>query len=96
MIMHVVMWRFKEENKRENMDIFKNMLLELPPIIKEIKHMEVGKEVNLDYGNFDMVLVSEFKSMEDLEKYKENPAHVRVSNFCKTIRTERACVDYEI
>lgn len=96
MIMHIVMWKFIDDNKKENMNTFKKLLMQLPPIISEIKHMEVGKEVNVDNGNFDMVLVSEFKSLEDLEAYKEHPAHVKVSAFCKTIRTDRTCVDYEI
>ena len=96
MIMHIVMWKFTEENKKENMNTYKKRLMELPPIIKEIKHMEVGKEINIGGGNFDMVLVSEFKSMEDLQAYKEHPEHVKVLEFCSTICTERTCVDYEI
>ncbi|MEX1377364.1 MAG: Dabb family protein [Eubacteriales bacterium] len=96
MIMHIVMWKFKDENKLENMNTFKKMLMDLPPIIEEVKHMEVGMEVNLNQGNYDMVLVSEFKSMEDLEKYKNHPEHQKASEFCKGIRIERTCVDYEI
>lgn len=96
MIMHIVMWKLKEENKKENMDTLKQMLLALPPIITEIKHMEVGKEVNLGEGNYDIVLVSEFKTMEDLQKYKEHPEHQKVSEFCRAVRDERICVDYQI
>ena len=96
MIMHIVMWTFKEENKDENIEKFKNMLLELPPIIKEIKHMEVGKNMNFGVGNYDMVLVSEFKSMEDLKTYVEHPAHRKASDFCKAVREKRTCVDYEV
>ena len=96
MIMHVVMWKFKEENKKENMNTFKKLLMELPPIIKEVKHMEVGKEINVGQGNYDLVLISEFKSMEDLQKYKEHPDHQQVSEFCTTIRIDRVCVDYEV
>ena len=96
MIMHIVMWKFKDENKEENMNTFKNMLMALPPIIPEVKHMEVGVEVKLNQGNYDMVLVSEFKSIEDLEKYKNHPEHQKVAEFCKGVRTERASVDYEV
>lgn len=96
MIMHIVMWKFKEENKKENMNLLKQMLTALPSQIEEINHLEVGKEVNLDGGNFDMVLVSEFKTMEDLAKYKVHPEHVKVSKFCTTICEERVCVDYKV
>ena len=96
MIMHIVMWKLKEENKKENMNTMKKLLMELPPIIKEINHMEVGKEVNVGSGNYDIVMISEFKSMEDLQKYKEHPAHVKVGEFIGTVRQERTCVDYEV
>ena len=90
------MWKFSEENKKENMNTYKKMLMALPPIIKEVKHMEVGKELNVGQGNYDMVLISEFKSMEDMQIYKEHPEHVKALEFCKTVCIERACVDYEV
>ena len=33
--------------------------------------------------------------MEDLEKYKTNPEHVKVSTLCKKIRIDRQAIDYE-
>lgn len=96
MIMHIVMWKLNEENKKENMDKMKKMLMELPSIIKEINHMEVGIDVNAASGNYDIVLLSEFKTMEDLQAYQVHPEHKKVGEFISAIRTERTCVDYEI
>ena len=42
-----------------------------------------------------MILISEFETMEDLEKYKNNPEHVKVSALCKQIRIDRQAIDYE-
>ena len=96
MIMHIVMWKLKEENKKENMNIMKKLLMELPPLIKEINHMEVGKEINAGNSNYDIVMLSEFKSMDDLQKYQEHPVHKKVGEYISTIRLERTCVDYEV
>ena len=41
------------------------------------------------------ILISEFETMEDLEKYKNNPEHVKVSALCKQIRIDRQGIDYE-
>ena len=37
MIKHVVMWKFKEENKEANMQKAKELLMSLPALIPEIK-----------------------------------------------------------
>lgn len=96
MIMHIVMWKLKEENKKENINKMKKLLMELPAQIKEINHMEVGEDINTASGNYDIVLVSEFKSTEYLQKYQEHPAHKKVGEFIGAVRTERTCVDYEV
>ena len=53
-------------------------------------------EININpKNNYDAILISEFKTMEDLEKYKNNPEHVKVSALCKQIRIDRQAIDYE-
>ncbi len=94
MIKHVVMWRFKEESKQENMATFKQGLLNLRGIIPEIKSMEVGEHINEASPGYDMALVMEFKSLEDLNTYKLHPEHKKVSSFCSSIREDRVAVDF--
>ena len=94
MIRHIVMWKFKED-QRENMLVFRDRLLALRDKIPEIREMEVGININPSERSFDAVLVSVFDSMEALRSYSVNPLHVAVSDFCKTIRTQSASVDYE-
>ena len=94
MIRHIVMWKFKED-QHENMLVFRDRLLALKDKIPEIKEMEVGININPSERSFDAVLVSAFDSMDALRSYSVNPLHVAVSDFCKTIRTQSASVDYE-
>ena len=95
MIKHIVMWKFRE-GEQENMMIFRDRLLSLRGKIPEIRSMEVGINMNPSDRSFDAVLVSEFDSLEALRAYSENPLHVEVSKFCKSIRTASHSVDYEI
>lgn len=94
MIKHVVMWKFKE-NEEENMKKFLDGLNSLKTIIPEIKYMETGININ-PKNQYDAILISEFETMEDLEKYKKHPEHVKISNLCKSIRIDRQAIDYEI
>lgn len=93
MIKHIVMWKFKE-NEEENMKLFLEGLNKLKGIIPEIKNMETGININ-PKNDYDAILISEFETMEDLEKYKNHPEHVKVSGLCKEIRIDRQAIDYE-
>ena len=93
MIKHIVMWKFKE-NEEENVEKFLTGLKSLDSIIDVIKYMEVKRSVKPN-SKYDAVLISKFDNFEDLEKYKNDPRHVEVSNLCKSIRTDRASIDVE-
>ena len=93
MIKHIVMWKFKE-NEEENVDKFLTGLKSLDGVIDVIKYMEVKRSVKPN-SKYDAVLISKFDNFEDLEKYKNDPRHVEVSNLCKSIRTDRASIDVE-
>ena len=94
MIKHIVMWKFKEKEE-ENMKKFLEGLNSLKTIIPEIKYMETGININ-PKNEYNAILISEFETMEDLEKYKNHPEHIKVSNLCKAIRIDRQAIDYEM
>lgn len=93
MIKHIVMWSFKK-GEEEKANEFLEGLKSLEGQIPEIKYMEVKKNVN-DKNEFDAILISEFETLEDMNKYKVDPRHVKVSELCKSIRTARASIDIE-
>ena len=65
--------------------------------IKEIKEIEVGiNSQEASSENYNVVLVSEFLSMEELNKYTVHPAHQDLVKYVRTIRDIRTAVDYEI
>ncbi len=92
MIKHIVMWKF-QPGTEEVQKQFVESLRGLQGVIPELISSEVG--INVGADNYDAVLVSEFKSMEDLHAYKVDPRHQAVSGLCKTIATSRVAVDYE-
>ena len=96
MIKHVVLWKFKEENREENMKKAREMLLALPPVISEIKKMEVYFDVSRTEMSADMMLDTEFCSLEALKTYAVHPEHVKVSNFVRSVVESRVVLDSEI
>lgn len=100
MIKHVVMWKFKDEaegrTRMENMEMIRERLLALPPVIPTIKKMEIGFDVRHTAASADLVLCTEFEDLASLEAYITHPAHVAVGDSLLRVIDTRAVVDYEI
>lgn len=100
MIKHIVAWKLKNEaegnNKDKNAKIIKERLESLKDVIKEIKKIEVGININTSNMAYDVVLYSEFESIEDLEKYQKHPEHISVAEFVGKVKEDRIVVDYEV
>ena len=96
MVKHVVMWKFKEENKAENLKKAKELLLSLPALIGEIKKMEVYIDDLHTPASMDMMLETEFLSFDDLHTYAVHPEHLLVAEFIKSAVESRVALDAEM
>ena len=100
MIKHIVMWKIKENvegrSKLENAQIVKESIEDLKKDIKEIMNIEVG--INMVEGEqaHDIILNSEFASLEDLDIYQKHPAHLEVVKLIGPFLESRVVVDYEV
>lgn len=97
MIRHIVMWKLKEEKKAENAEHIKNSLESLAGKIDGLISAKVFCDItNGADGSFDLCLDSLFTDLNALNNYKIHPLHVAVSDFVKSVRKERSCVDFEV
>lgn len=96
MIVHIVMFKFKEENRESNILKAKELLNALEGKINELVSMEVG--VNFDTADraFDLSLYSKFQTKEDLNAYAIHSEHLKVVEFIKSVASESKVVDYII
>jgi hypothetical protein len=94
MVVHIVMFAFKEENKAVNIAKTKEMLEALVEKIDGLKSMEVGVNFTDSERAMDLSLYSTFDSKEDLVSYATHPAHLEVVSFIKEVTTASKVVDY--
>lgn len=100
MVKHIVMFKFLESaegrTKKENVEIAKSMLENLqgkvPTLVSSVVKTNSEKA---DNTNYDLILISDFESLESLNEYIVHPLHKEVGVFMKKVRESRACVDYE-
>lgn len=94
MLVHIVMFQFKEENKEANIARVKAMLEALPQKIETLRSMEVGIDISRSERSFDMVLVSTFDDQAGLDAYAPHPAHQEVVSVIKEVTNLSKVVDY--
>ncbi|MBP3309465.1 MAG: Dabb family protein, partial [Ruminococcus sp.] len=46
-------------------------------------------------SKYTIALIFDFDNIDGLNAYQVHPAHVEFAKFIGTIKTERACIDYE-
>ena len=100
MIRHIVMWKFKPvgegKSREENMEIVRDKLYALRPLIPEIRRMEIGLDVSHTDMSMDFCLLTEFDSMADLKYYAEHPEHQKVSAYVRSVIETRVVLDCEL
>lgn len=94
MIRHIVMWSFKKGTEAAA-DQFLNGLLKLNGVIPQIASMQVSKSCNPE-NEYHAVLIADFRSLEDLNTYKNDPRHLKVASICKEIRISRSAIDIKV
>ena len=94
MIVHIVMFDFKEEQKQEHIAKTKEMLEALVEKIEPLLSMEVGVDFNGSERAMDLSLISTFESKEGLKAYATHPAHLEVVAFIKEVTAASKVVDY--
>lgn len=90
MIRHIVMWKFHADPSE-----FLRRLAALEGVIPCIRAMEVRRSA-VPGSAYDAVLIADFDSLEDVERYKNDPRHVEVSKLCSAIRSDRRAIDVEL
>ncbi|WP_095060472.1 Dabb family protein [Pseudomonas sp. Irchel s3f7] len=98
-VKHIVMWNLRGESEVErssNIEKLKSAFEGIRTEIPGLRTLEIGVDFSkIDYA-CDVVLYSEFDSVEALEGYASHPAHLRVREELGNLRIARHQVDYFI
>lgn len=88
------MFRLKGDDtaRHELAERFCSALEALPAQIPELKSMKTGINVN-PKETWDVMLIAEGDSLEDIAAYSAHPAHVAAVDIIRPFIDARACVD---
>lgn len=99
MVKHVILWQLKDEfSETEKSEILKNAKVNLEGLLGKIEGLlEIKLQTErLASSNADMMLYSEFVSLDALKGYQTHPDHVFVAdNFIRPFTKARLCLDFK-
>ena len=93
MVKHVVMWRYED---KANIEKARQALESMPGKVEGLKNLQVGKDFLGSPASYDLVLITEHDSRDQLDTYQADPVHCKVKELLGSFKSERAVVDFEI
>jgi len=97
MVKHIILWKLKEtlseEEKAAARAEAKRRLENLNGKIDGMISLKVVTD-RLPSSNADMMLDSEFETVEALAGYQVNPLHVEAATFVRSVVEARLCLDF--
>lgn len=95
MIQHICMFKLQQENHEAVLQ----KALELAEPLHALPSTKGGKTVvNASCAlenNYDLCLIYDFETIDDLNSYQNDPIHLIFKNYVVEHMVSRACIDYE-
>ena len=100
MIRHIVLFKLKDfSSEVERNDALEKVLINFRSLIGEIPQIRKYKvETDLigSDSSFDVVIDSDFDTLDDLKAYQNHPAHMYAVDQNKQWSEKKVVIDYEI
>ncbi len=94
MVTHIIFVKLIEGSEQA-IDRMKQMLLGMKGKIECLKDLTVGVDFGHAEISYDLAMIAQFASKEDLNRYLAHPTHIEVGEYIKTVQAKVAAVDYE-
>lgn len=92
MIKHIVAFKLKNPADAEKM---KAILMELDGVVDVMRHWEVGINTGPSSNPYEVVIYSEFDTMEDLATFRNHPKHAEAKKTIAGFIETSGTIDYD-
>jgi len=94
MVKHIVFFKL-EDNSIAHCEQVKNRLLTMKENIEVLKNIEVGINFAEEERAYDLALLTDFESEENLTIYAKHPFHQDIITYMKSVSVSSKVVDYK-
>jgi len=99
-VRYVEMWNFDEKATPENKSEFINKIGDSTSVLSEkietIINIESGSDINFGEKQWDFLLIVDFSSYDDLNKYKNDLHYLELKEFIENFSSEKKTFDYKV
>jgi hypothetical protein len=95
MVTHVVLMKFKPEDRAANIARAASLLRELRGKLACLRELEVGINAIASDRAFDLSLITRFDDFAGLAEYADHPLHLEVKRFLGTVLEKSHVVYYQ-
>jgi hypothetical protein len=96
MLRHVALFKLKPGVTDAEVGAVVDGLRALPDQVPSIRGYEVGRDLDLNEGTYDLAVVALFDDEDGYVQYLEHPAHRKVADeLLAPIRIDRSVVQFE-
>jgi len=93
MILHIVLFKWKEGVTKEQIAALDAAMAKLPAAIPQVKNLTWGSDVHFREGNADWALAGVFANQADWQAYQVHPEHQAiVQNLVSPILASRTAI----
>ncbi len=94
MITNNLLLKLKDRDS-ENIAKTRDVLLSMKGKIEYLRSITVEMDIRHEAMSYDLILITQFASMEDLNSYLVHPVHVEVGKYIAGVLETGAAVCYE-
>jgi hypothetical protein len=94
-ITHIILIKLKDSDE-EAANNMRSKLLEMKDKIEVLKDLSVGVDFSHAEISYDVAMIAQFNSKEDLNAYIEHPAHVKVGKYIEDVQAKVIAADFEV
>ena len=94
MVLHIVLFRFKEAAKPQ-LDEAVKRLLAMKATVEVVRDIQAGKDFLHSGRSYDLGLVVTLDDRKALEVYNDHPAHLPVKEFLGQLYDQVVAVDFD-
>jgi hypothetical protein len=98
-VRHVVSWKLAADDpavRAQQAAEVARRLLALDGVVPQLRAISAGANMAYPDANWDVTLVADFDSIDDLEAYQVHPAHEEVVAYVRSVVASRVAVDFEL
>lgn len=97
MFRHVVMMKLSDTATNDDQTAIIRGLETLPALVPEILSYSIGRDLGVQEGSFDLVIVADFEDEAAFNAYNANQDHIDVINsVIKPKMAQRSAVQYTL